>query len=83
MLPPPTTSQKGPVILLTDQMKVAGEGPSKTGADDSIVGEQARGGGKCHNKNVIFIEREISRSIEYRTIPSGVQIINWTFSILL
>jgi hypothetical protein len=42
-------------------MKVAGEGPSKTGADDSIVGEQARGGGKCHNKNVIFVEREISK----------------------
>jgi hypothetical protein len=42
-------------------MKVAGEGPCKTGADDSIVGEQARGGGKCHNKNVIFIEREISK----------------------
>ena len=61
MLPSPTTSQKGPVILLTDQMKVAGEGPSKTGADDSIVGEQAWGGGKCHNKNVIFIEREISK----------------------
>ena len=42
-------------------MKVAGEGFSRNGADDSIAGEQARGDGKCHNKNVIFIEREISK----------------------